>query len=591
MDNIYAQRIEQLRSLMRAKDWDAVVLTGSDPHGSEYPALRWKQVEWLTGFTGEAGDVVITLDHAGLWTDTRYFIQAVNQLEGTGVQLHKTRVPDQVLIPEWLKTESDDDLDYTIAIDGLCVSAAWAQQLPGNVISVPDLLNVLWKDRPTVPQTPIFPILSGESRLDKLNFLREECEKKGCDSILLTALDDIAWTLNLRASDIEYNPLIISYLLVNQENAVWFVLKEKVEDPQTVQSLEDVKEDGVEIRDYSDLDIYLNVEDFDCLWIDSETVNFQIFNLLKHKMTLSQPSPVQLRKARKNDFEIEGMKRSHLRDGLAVERFLYWLEYRLEHGFDVSEWDASLKLGGLRAQYDEYLSDSFETISAYGPGAALPHYITPRIQAPLLDDAGLYLCDSGAQYTDGTTDITRTVPLGKCSRLEMEDYTLVLKGHIGLAMAVFPEGTPGSRIDALSREPLWQKKRNFGHGTGHGVGYCLCCHEGPQDVRQNMNDTPLLPGMVISDEPGIYREGRWGVRHENLLLVVRDGENDFGKWLRFEPLTLCHFDTSVIVPELLNKDEIDWLNSYNEMVYNTLSPYLREEIAAWLREKTLPLQA
>ncbi len=272
-----------------------------------------------------------------------------------------------------------------------------------------------------------------------------------------------------------------------------------------------------------------------------------------------------------------------------MERFLYWLEKSVENGREISEWDASVMLSSLRADIEEYRGDSFETISAYGPGAALPHYITPRRDAPVLKDSGLYLCDSGGQYTLGTTDITRTVPLGRCTALEREDYTLVLKGHIALAMAVFPEGTPGCRLDALAREPLWRARRNFGHGTGHGVGYFLGVHEGPQDVRQNLNPVGFEAGMIISDEPGIYREGQHGVRHENLLLCVEDGSNEFGSWLRFEPLTLCHFDTSIVDAGRLDADELKWLNDYNELVYKTLSPYLPTEIASWLREKTLAI--
>jgi Xaa-Pro aminopeptidase len=283
------------------------------------------------------------------------------------------------------------------------------------------------------------------------------------------------------------------------------------------------------------------------------------------------------------------MRRCQLADGIAMERFLYWLERSLQQDRRVSEWDAALQLGRYRAEDPDYLYDSFETISAWGPGAALPHYSTPRTGAPLLEPRGLFLCDSGGQYRCGTTDITRTVPLGACSELEREDYTLVLKGHIDLAKAVFPEGTPGCRLDALARAPLWAHYRNFGHGTGHGVGWFLGVHEGPQDIRQNLNPQALLPGMVVSDEPGIYREGLHGVRHENLLLCREAGCNDFGAWLRFETLTLCHYDTSILVTELLDRDEVIWLNEYNRRVFETLAPLLPAEVAAWLEEKTQPV--
>ena len=588
MPENYLERIEWLRTLMRAKGWDAVVVTGSDPHCSEYPAERWKQVEWLSGFTGEAGDLVVTLDHAGLWTDTRYFIQAEQQLAGTGIVLHKTRVPEQVLIPEWLERQFGGE--GLIAVDGLCLGADFAQSLPGTVLSVPDLLGRFWTDRPAVPQTPVYTVDPGESRREKIDFLRDFLRKTDCDAILLTALDEIAWTLNVRASDIEYNPLVISYLLITQEDICWYVLKEEVEDPQTKATISILEADGVRTLPYGDID-YLASEFSGRLFVDAATLNFQLYSeLVGAGVALEEgTSPVGARKAVKNVKEIAGMREAHLQDGLAMERFLYWLERSVDAGREISEWDAAVKLGQLRADLPGYLGDSFETISAYGPGAALPHYVTPHDYAPVLRDGGLYLCDSGGQYDCGTTDITRTVPLGRCSALEREDYTLVLKGHIDLAMAVFPEGTPGCRLDALAREPLWRSKRNFGHGTGHGVGWLLGVHEGPQDIRQNLNPMPLQPGMVVSDEPGIYREGRHGIRHENLLLVVEAGQNDFGRWLAFEPLTLCHFDTDALELPLLDRSETDWLNAYNERVYRTLSPQLPREVAAWLREKTLPV--
>ena len=573
---------------MRAKGWDAVVITGSDPHQSEYPAERWKQVPWLSGFTGEAGDLVVTLDHAGLWTDTRYFIQAEQQLAGTGIELHKMRVPEQVPIPEWL--EGQFGSEGLIAVDGLCIGTEFAQSLPGTVISVPDLLDRFWADRPAIPQTPVFTVDPGESRREKLEWIRSFLLAQDCDGILLTALDEIAWMLNVRAWDIEYNPLVISYLLVTRSEVVWYVLKQEVEDPDSRATFSILEADGVQFRPYADID-YLPSEFQGRLFVDGATLNHQLYSIL---VAASVPlevgtSPVGLRKAVKNPREIEGMREAHLQDGLAMERFLYWLEKSVQAGREITEWDAAVKLGQLRADQRDYFGDSFETISAFGPGAALPHYITPHHHAPVIREDGLYLCDSGGQYACGTTDITRTVPVGRCSALEREDYTLVLKGHIDLAMAVFPEGTPGCRLDVLAREPLWRSKRNFGHGTGHGVGWFLGVHEGPQDIRQNLNATPFRPGMIVSDEPGIYREGKHGVRHENLLLCVEAGETEFGRWLAFEPLTLCHFETDALELSRLDRDEIDWLNAYQERVYRTLSPLLPREIADWLRDKTLPL--
>lgn len=594
--NQYAQRISSLRALMRSRDWDAVILTGSDPHGSEYPAERYKQIRWLTGFTGEAADLVVTADHAGLWTDTRYFIQAAEQLRDTGVELHKTRVPEQVLIPEWLASKFSDTQEPVLAVDGQCMMQAFADSITDAfsgvnaeplIVSAPELINVLWNNRPPIPQTPVFTVDSGCARIDKLEMLREFCRSKNCDGILLSALDEIAWTLDVRASDIEYNPLVISYLLVTEDAASWFVLKEAIEDPDTERAFDELAEDGVSLERYDSIQEYLSELDGMRLFVDEGSLNHQLYSaLLRSGVTPVQGrTPVALAKAVKNPFEIEGMRQAHIRDGVAMVHFLYWLEKSIQADRRVSEWDAAVKLGEFRASQAGYQGDSFETISAYGPGAALPHYVTPRQGAPVLEQRGLYLCDSGGQYLDGTTDITRTVPLGDLTPLEKEDYTLVLKGHIDLAMALFPEGTPGCRIDALAREPLWRFRRNFGHGTGHGVGCFLGVHEGPQDMRQNLNPEPLRAGMIISDEPGIYREGEHGVRHENLLLCVEKGANEFGRWLGFEPLTLCPFDTSALDLTLLDRSETEWLDAYHQRVYDTLSPLLPGDLARWLQQK------
>lgn len=596
MSNIYSDRIGLLRAMMREEGWDAVIITGSDPHGSEYPAERWKQVQWLTGFTGEAGDVVVTADHAGLWTDTRYFIQANRQLAGTGVELHKTRVPGQVLIPEWLADKFKEEDSVVIAVDGLAVSASFIydeleealsrKMVDHFICSCPDMLGRLWADRPPIPQTPIFSVETGEDREDKIERLRCWLEENSRDAILLSSLDEIAWVLNVRASDIEYNPFVISYLYVSRTEVRWFVLKEEVEDPDSEKVFAEMG--GVVVGRYDELEEFLINAGHLRLFVDNATINFDLYKKISlSPLCISDGiSPVKLLKAVKNEFEMEQMRRAHILDGVAMEKFLYWLGKSIESDKVITEWDAAVKLGQYRDEIEGYLGDSFETISAYGPGAALPHYITPKANAPYLKPEGLYLCDSGGQFDCGTTDITRTVPLGPCSELEAEDYTLVLKGHIDLAKAVFPAGTPGCRIDALAREPLWSRRRNFGHGTGHGVGFILGVHEGPQDVRQNLNPQPLMPGMIISDEPGIYREGQYGIRHENLLLCISAGTTGFGDWLQFEPLTMCHIDTSILKTELLDADELEWLHSYNLRVCETLSPLLPAEVAEWLKRKT-----
>ena len=601
-------QVEAVRDMMRARGWDAVILTGNDPHASEYSAPRWHQVAWVSGYTGE-GEMVITEDHAGLWTDTRYFIQAEKQLRGTGIELHKTRVQDQVLIPEWLKRQFEGYSEVVIAVDGLGMSATSVVEIRdtiGNdrtaIANVPDLLSPLWEDRPGIPQTPIITLGAetvGWSRKQKIVWIRKWLRDNGYDAILLTALDEIAWTLNVRGSDVAYNPVVMSYLLVTDDTTQWFVRKGEIpdNDHETADSFYELTADGVNIQDYSDIGIALaGMVDGDYikrLFVDPSSLNYDLYGVLKENTlrenVVTGKSPVALRKAVKNEVEIAGLKEAHLEDGLAMERFLFWLETMVASGEPLNEYECSLKIHEFRSGIEGFRGESFETISAYGPNAALPHYVTPETDSAELYANGLYLCDSGGQYLFGTTDITRTVPLGPCTQLEKEDYTLVLKGHIGLSKIVFPKGTAGCQIDVMARAPLWNTKRNFGHGTGHGVGFYLNVHEGPQDIRQNFNKQALLPGMVTTDEPGIYREGRHGVRHENVLLCVDAGENDFGRWLRFEPMTLCHFDTSILVKELLDESEIKWLNDYNERVFRTLSPRLPSDVADWLRQKTLPI--
>lgn len=608
MENIYGQRIAALRQMMVRNGWDAVVVGGSDPHASEYPAPRWKQVEWLTGFTGEAGDVVITRDHAGLWTDSRYFIQALTQLEGTGVELHKTRVPDAVMIPEWLAGRA-----RVVAVDGLCQSLVSVRNIQKNiacdgnedecrVVDVPDLLERLWTDRPAIPSTPVTTLdvecFGGIPRADKISWLRKWMMLEEMDGMLLTSLDEIAWLLNVRGNDIEYNPLVISYLLVTQDYVKWFVKKSVfgAADPDTIDSYSELKADGVEIEDYDA--IYFALSDVEPgsswkIYVDYATMNY---HLARHVMEscpdtrlVYGTSPVILEKSVKTESEISFLRQTYIDDGIAVERFLYWLEQQVAQRGEISEWEASERLTAFRKEIPGYRGNSFENISAYGANAALPHYSTPREGSAMIRPQGLYLVDSGGQYLTGTTDITRTVPMGECTPLEKEDYTLVLKGMIALSMAVFPRGTAGCQLDVLARNALWRTKRNFGHGTGHGIGYWLCVHEGPQDIRQNFNAQPLLPGMVTSNEPGLYREGRHGIRHENIILCREAGKNDFGDWLEFETLTCCHIDTDAVLTDLLSSDERAWLNTYNERVYRKLSPSLPSDVAAWLRAKTMPV--
>lgn len=592
--NIYQERIARLREMMTEKGWDAVLVSGSDPHASEYPAPRWQQVKWLSGFTGEAGDLVITHDHAGLWTDSRYFIQAIDQLEGTGIELHKTRIPGAVNIPQWLAQRA-----HVVALDGLCQSVSAVEEISEEgcvVVDVPDMLGALWNDRPAVPQTPVTTLdvdcFGGISRSEKIGWLRDWMIASDIEMILISSLDEIAWLLNVRGSDIEYNPLVISHLLVTRDHVRWFVIKSgAISDPDTEDSFSELHEDGIETDAYDS--ILFALEDYAGMktFVDPATLNHHIYdhirNMYPEECLVTGTSPVILKKSVKAVSEIEHLRQTYIEDGAVMEIFLHWLETEVASGREVTEWEASEKLTSLRSGIPGYRGNSFENISAYGPSAALPHYSTPREGSAVIRPYGLYLVDSGGQYLTGTTDITRTVPMGECTYVEKEDYTLVLKGMIDLSMAVFPKGTTGHQLDALARMPLWKARRNFGHGTGHGIGYYLCVHEGPQSIRFQYNPQPLLPGMVTSNEPGIYREGMHGVRHENIVLCREAGSSDFGEWLRFETLTCCHIDTSALLPELLGPEAMAWLNDYNAKVYETLAPLLPEDVAHWLKSKTI----
>lgn len=603
--NIHSHRIGRLRETMSARGWDAVIVSSSDPHNSEYPAPRWKTIEWLSGFTGEAADLVITADEAGLWADSRYFIQAAAELEGSGITLFRKGLPGVPPYQEWLAGKA-----ATVAFDGLCFTESQTEDLHEafskvgkqvEMVSVPDLAGDIWDGRPPIPVTPVITLSEenvGESRYSKLTDLRKYMLMQECDAVFLSALDDIAWLLNIRGSDIEYNPYVISYLLVTQSEAVWFVKKDSLADYEdTKDSYRELEMDGVTIASYDGAGDYISAlssddGDFSVL-VDPDDLNHEMFSMLGRILGPENVKtghlPVKLRKAIKNPVEIEWMRTAFMEDGVAMENFLYWLEKTVEAGIHITEWDASQKLTSFRAAIPGYRGNSFANISAGGANAALPHYSVPESGSAGVGPARLYLVDSGGQYIFGTTDITRTVPLGECTDLEKEDYTLVLKGMIDLSMAVFPRGTAGCHLDVLARNALWSRRRNFGHGTGHGIGFYLGVHEGPQSIRQNFNPQPLLPGMITSNEPGIYRENMHGIRHENVLLCVEDTSNGFGDWLAFETLTVCHIDTSAVIPDLMTADEIMWLNDYNRSVFERLSGRLSPEVAEWLEMKTQPI--
>lgn len=590
-------RVNALRNLMIARGWDAVVLRGCDPHGSEYLAPRYQAVTWVSGFTGEAGDLVIFRDEAGLWTDSRYFIQAVKQLEGSGIDLHKTRMPDSVSIADYIAAKGC----CTVVCDSLCESAdsiaelcAASQRNPSfRLERIPDLIDEVWAARPPVPNTPVINLDEasvGMGRVQKIEWLRAWMQEVDAEYCLLGSLDEIAWMLNVRGQDIDFNPVVFSYLLVGQDSVQWFVTKGETADEDSLDTFDLLQSEGVSIEAYDAVAAEISRLAACGVKIayDPATLNGELAGRLAGQKAIG--SPVPLKKAVKTAQEIEGMREAHLEDGLAMEKFLYWLEGELQQR-QVPEWEAAQYLHERRAEIPGYMGDSFETISAWGPGAALPHYSTPKDDSTLIGNDGLYLVDSGGQYLFGTTDITRTIPVGETTYQQKEDYTLVLKGMIDLSMAVFPYGTAGCQIDALAREPLWRTGRNFGHGTGHGIGFFLCVHEGPQSIRQNFLSQALLPGMITSNEPALYREGSHGIRHENVILCRDAYSNEFGRWLCFETLTLCHFCTDAVLPQLLSREELQWLNDYNEKVYRTYASAAEDDpdFAGWLRKKTLPI--
>lgn len=589
------EKLKELRRIMERENLDAYIVSGSDPHNSEYLPEAWQQRRWISGFTGSYGTVVVTPTAAGLWTDSRYFIQAEKELAGSEIKLHKLRVPGAVDYPEWLAATLPTEAK--VGFDGFCTPASDVRMWKSlfslkqiEAIEKVDLLGEIWMDRPTLPDSKAFLLeekYAGTPARQKLNQLRRFLDEKEADYIILNVLDEIAWLYNIRGFDISYNPLLLSYAIVGKTKAWLFVKQHKV--PSSVAS--ELKKDGIELMDYHHVLLFLDgIEQNSRFVADLSTLNQAIYNKLSSKFQVQEEiSPVVLWKSVKNEIEIAGFRKACITDGIALVRFLYWLEFALQQT-EIRETDAVEKLQYFRSLSDDYVSDSFHTISAYGKHAALPHYIPLAGQDSLLDSKGLYLLDSGAQYRYGTTDITRTIPLGELSALEKEDYTLVLKGMIALGMSVFPKGTTGSNLDVVARYPLWQKMRNYGHGTGHGIGHFLCVHEGPQDIRQAWRNQPFLAGMVTSDEPGMYREGAYGIRHENMLLCCPLEKNEFGEWLGFETLSMCYFDTSAICPELLSREEKEWLNAYHKRVYETLHSVLSDSEAKWLKNKTRPLE-
>lgn len=590
-----AARLAALRDEMRREHLSAFIFPSSDPHNSEYVPPRWEGRKWISGFDGSAGTAVVTLHSAALWTDSRYFLAAEEQLAGTEFQLMRERMEGTPGIAEWIAAELSDADSTEIGVDGMCMTYADVSDLKTELkhnggITVRtnlDILDRVWTDRPSVPLNPvrIQPLeYAGESCRDKLGRIRSSLLRRGAGGMLMTQLDDIAWTLNLRGADVHCTPVFVAWLIVAEEVAVLYIKDEKLS-PEVIDYLH---AEGVAVDDYDNIIDALNSYDGYTLLIDPTTTNYTLSQLRGNFNLVSAPSPVPEMKAVKNEVECNGFRNAMLRDGVAMVKFLKWLEEAVPRGGET-ELSVSAKLRQLRAEQPLFMDESFDTIAGYEEHGAIVHYEPSPESDVALRPEGFLLLDSGAQYLDGTTDITRTIQLGAVTDLHRRVYTLVLKGHLSLQNLCFPRGAAGTQLDAVARVAMWRDGMNFMHGTGHGVGSYLSVHEGPHQIRQEYRPAPMLEGMTVTDEPGLYLAGKFGVRIENTLLTVPYLTTEFGRFLRFEPLTLCPIDTRPIVVDMLSAEELAVLNAYHQMVYERLSPMLDAEHRAWLAAKTRKL--
>ena len=584
------ERIHALRMTFRPNNIKAFIIPSTDPHLSEYVAPYWMSREWISGFTGSAGTAVILMDKAGLWTDSRYFLQAEKELEGSGITLYKEMLPETPSITKFLCQNLKPG--ESVSIDGKMFSVQQVEQMKEDLAPYQlqvnlfgDPLKNIWKDRPSMPDAPAFIYdvkYAGKSCGEKVAAIRTELKKKGIFALFLSSLDEIAWTLNLRGSDVHCNPVIVSYLLVTQDEVVYFISPEKI----TQEVNEYLQEQQVSLRKYDEAESFLNSFTGENILIDPKKTNYAIYSAINPACKVVRgESPVTLLKAIRNEQEIAGIHHAMQRDGVALVKFLKWLEASVLSGKET-ELSVDRKLHEFRAAQPLYMGESFDTIAGYKEHGAIVHYSATEESDVTLQSKGFLLLDSGAQYLDGTTDITRTIALGELTEEEKTDYTLILKGHIALAMAKFPAGTRGAQLDVLARMPIWSHGMNFLHGTGHGVGHFLSVHEGPQSIRMNENPIVLQPGMVTSNEPGVYKAGSHGIRTEDLTLVCKDKEGMFGEYFKFETITLCPICKKGIIKEMLTAEEVKWFNDYHRTVYEKLSPSLNEEEKKWLLEAT-----
>lgn len=590
--NQIPERLNAMRKFMEEKKLDAFIIPSTDAHLSEYPPKMWESRKWISGFTGSAGTAVVTKNKAGVWTDSRYFLQATDELEGTGFDLFKMGLPDTPDMTTWIIEQVGKG--GTVGIDGLVYAASEAKTLLSrleakeiNLETSFDPFAEVWEGRPGIPKNTVFTLpdsIAGESVKSKIKRITNELEKADADGLIIVTLDAVAWTFNLRGNDVDYNPVAVAYAYVSKKETVLFIDPDKLTDEiSTAYKKQDIK-----ITDYTDIFEYISkLPEETTVCVTGNKINDKLLQSIPDSCKIIDiPSPVDRMKSMKNETELKGFRNAMIKDGVALVKFYIWLEKVVPTG-TVTEVNIEEKLREYRSQQELYVGESFGTIAGYAGNGAIVHYHATPENCSTIQPEGLLLIDSGAQFRDGTTDITRTLAVGKLTNQMKIDYTNVLKGHIALGTAIYPEGTRGSQLDILARKALWDNCLTYGHGTGHGIGHFLNVHEGPQNIRMEENPTKLEPGMVTSNEPGIYRTGQYGIRVENLIVTQEYKRNgDFGIFYNFETITLCPIDTKPIVKKLLTRQEIKWLNNYHKMVFNKLKKHLNKEERAWLKRKT-----